>query len=199
MSLVLIWIILDIEKKEYDEYIRQLELLYRIEEVKKYSNVIEAINYIMTVKFEETIIIVEGGLYDDLIKTIKEKIKDIYIAPKIIVITKNIQTFKYNHKEYENDNYIFYSFGGVVDNFDGIKNFLQEFRTIKPEPNGEVQLTFEYIDCKEKLMLPLFFKSLIENISNNNLEQFTNSIYRRFLLLNILMNTRKKMLKLKIC
>ena len=180
MSLVLIWIIPDIEKKKYDEYIRQLELLYRIEEVKKYSNVIEAINNIMTVKFEETIIIVEGGLYDDLINAIKEKIKDIYIAPKIIVITKNIQTFKYNHKEYENDNYIFYSFGGVVDNFDGIKNFLQEFRTIKPEPNGEVQLTFEYIDCKEKLMLPLFFKSLIENISNNNLEQFTNSIYNEY-------------------
>ena len=47
MSLVLIWIIPDIEKKEYDEYIRQLELLYRIEEVKKYSNVNEAINYII--------------------------------------------------------------------------------------------------------------------------------------------------------
>ena len=104
MSLVLIWIIPDIEKKKYDEYIRQLELLYRIEEVKKYSNVNEAINYIMTIKFEETIIIIEGGLYDDLINAIKEKIKDIYIAPKIIVITKNIQTFKYNHKEYENDN-----------------------------------------------------------------------------------------------
>ena len=27
---------------------------------------------------------------------------------------------------------------------------------------NEIQLTFEYIDCKEKLMLPLFFKALID-------------------------------------
>ena len=41
----------------------------------------------------------------------------------------------------------------------------------------DIQLIFEYIDSIEKLELPLFFKSLIDNVSNNNMEEYTNSLY----------------------
>ena len=40
----------------------------------------------------------------------------------------------------------------------------------------ELDLVFEYIDKKEKLKFPLFFKSLIDNISNDNLENLSNLI-----------------------
>ena len=44
----------------------------------------------------------------------------------------------------------------------------------------DIQLTFEYIDKKEKLLLPLFFKTLIDNISNNNMERYTSSLYDEY-------------------
>lgn len=44
----------------------------------------------------------------------------------------------------------------------------------------ELELVFEYIDKKEKLILPLFFKSLIDNISSENLENYTNLIYNTY-------------------
>ena len=43
-----------------------------------------------------------------------------------------------------------------------------------------LQLTFEYIDNKEKLMLPLFFKSLIDDISKDNLDKYTKELYSTY-------------------
>ena len=44
----------------------------------------------------------------------------------------------------------------------------------------EDQLTFEYIDCKEKLVLPLFYKSLIEITHTDNIEKFTEYLYNKY-------------------
>ena len=46
--------------------------------------------------------------------------------------------------------------------------------------SNEIQLTFEYIDCIEKLMLPMFFKSLINYISDKDIGQYTNSLYNKY-------------------
>ena len=46
--------------------------------------------------------------------------------------------------------------------------------------NDMLQLTFEYIDNKEKLMLPLFFKSLIDDISKDNLDKYTKELYSTY-------------------
>ena len=42
------------------------------------------------------------------------------------------------------------------------------------------QLTFEYIDKKEKLLLPLFFKALIDNASNDNMGKYKNLLYNTY-------------------
>ena len=44
--------------------------------------------------------------------------------------------------------------------------------------DSDVQLTFEYIDSKEKIYLPMFFKSLIDKIPNENMEKYTKSLYQ---------------------
>ena len=46
--------------------------------------------------------------------------------------------------------------------------------------NDEVQLTFEYIDMKEKLILSLFFKTLIKFDSNDNIEKYTKFLYNKY-------------------
>ena len=37
--------------------------------------------------------------------------------------------------------------------------------------------TFEYIDCKEKLLLPTFYQSLIQNITYQEIDDFNNKLY----------------------
>lgn len=46
--------------------------------------------------------------------------------------------------------------------------------------NDNVQMTFEYIDSKAKLALPLLYKILIENSSNANIEKYSNYIYGKY-------------------
>ena len=106
-----------------------------------------------------------------------------YIAPKIII-------FRYkNNIDYNNIEKL-YKYGGVTTDFSEVKNFLMK-ETLKiainipleqesNRTNEEVQLTFEYIDKKEKLMLPLFFKTLISDMFDENLENYTNYLYKRY-------------------
>ena len=44
----------------------------------------------------------------------------------------------------------------------------------------DIQLTFEYIDSIEKLTIPIFFKSLIDNASIDNMDEYTNSLYNDY-------------------
>ena len=76
---------------------------------------------------------------------------------------------------------MFYNFGGVVENFNEVKKFLITSDKQKKFKNSDdVQLTFEYIDKKEKLLLPLFYKVLIDNASNDNMDKYTSSLYTKY-------------------
>ena len=48
------------------------------------------------------------------------------------------------------------------------------------EKQDEIQLTFEYIDCIEKLQLPIQFKGIIDKISVENIDKFSCSIYEKY-------------------
>ena len=50
---------------------------------------------------------------------------------------------------------------------------------IKKEENS-IQLTFEYIDCIEKLELPLFYKSLIDLTDIEKIDKYTEFIYTKY-------------------
>ena len=54
-----------------------------------------------------------------------------------------------------------------------------EFQEVK-KINNEIQFTFEYINCKEKLMIPLFFKSLLNEVSNNDIQNYTQFLYTKY-------------------
>ena len=49
----------------------------------------------------------------------------------------------------------------------------------------EVQLTFEYIEKKEQLVLPIFFKALIKVTSNDNMKKFNNFLYVNYSAKNV--------------
>ena len=127
---------------------------------------LDSLVLIKSLKFEETNIIISGSLYNEFIKKFEENIRDIYIIPKIVIFTLNEEKFLEKNKNYNNDS--FYSLGGIQTSFNEIKNFL--FHPLsKNDVEEENSLTFEYIDCKEKLILHLFYKSLIEITSRDNI------------------------------
>ena len=103
------------------------------------------------------------------------------VAPKIIIFTKDKEEFIKNNKEFQNNINLFYAYGGIATTFDEIKKFLKdEIIPQKMKKSEDIQLTFEYIDSIEKLTLPIFFKSLIDNTSIDNIDEYTNSLYNDY-------------------
>ena len=178
MKCNVIWIDEELDSEENKKYAEELysfgSLIVRL-----FKNLDKAIEHMKYIEFQETKVIVSGKLYPEFVKKFKENIIDMCVAPKIIIFTRNRQTFIENNKDYQNNT--FYNFGGVVDTFQEVVKFLRSESELKKINNADdVQLTFEYIDKKEKLLLPLFFKTLIDNISNNNMEKYTSSLYDEF-------------------
>ena len=188
-----IWIDPELDDEENITYAKELIAMANFK-VKLFKKVYDAINFIRTIKFEETKIIISGKLYSKFIQNFKENLKDMCVSPKIIVFTNNEYLFVKNDMEYQNINNVFYKFGGIAIQFDLVKSFLLQKVKINTlnyiasnqsnknnnEKENNIQLTFEYIDKKEKLLLPLFYKTLIDNVSNNSIEEYTNYLYKTY-------------------
>ena len=183
-----IWIDPEVETEEINQYAKELETNVALK-VKLFQNIDDAIEHMKEIKFQETKIIVNGGLYSEFIEKIKENISDLYIAPKIIVFTSDTKNFMKTNDEYKSDENTFYKFGGVVNNFRKIQKFLKNEREdlieIENKPkfineSDDIQLLFEYIDTKEKLMIPMFYKTLIGDTSNDNMKKYTTILYNTY-------------------
>ena len=195
MSLNVVWIDGNIVEKEYVKYLKNIESNNSLK-VQAFKNTDDALNYMKNLKFQETKVILSGRLYSKFIKDFKENLKEIFIVPKIIIFTSNKDNFiKYN-EEYLNSENAFYTFGGIATTFREITLFLKNAPPseknmkiydenkflINDSPKimktlNENELIFEYIDNKEKLMLPLFYKSLLDKTSIKNIEEYTNYLY----------------------
>ena len=203
-KLNVIWADENVDNKENSEYTKGLKSIDSIK-LELFKKIDETISYMKTIQFEETKVIVSGKLYNELIRSFKENITDMNITPKIAVFTMNEDEFLMYNKNYLDDNNKFYSFGGIKTTIEEIEIFLNitiknkesifisQRSTKKSKSNktssimkiGEkildksdnVELTFEYIDKKEKLILPLFFKALIDSVSNDNMKEYTNKLY----------------------
>ena len=197
MSLNVVWIDGNIVEKEYVKYLKNIESNNSLK-VQAFKNTDDALNYMKNLKFQETKVILSGRLYSKFIKDFKENLKEIFIVPKIIIFTSNKDNFiKYN-EEYLNSENAFYTFGGIATTFREITLFLKNappseknmkiydenkflindspiYKIMKTL--NENELIFHYIDNKDKLMLPLFYKSLLDKTSIKNIEEYTNYLY----------------------
>ena len=197
MSLNVVWIDGNIVEKEYVKYLKNIESNNSLK-VQAFKNTDDALNYMKNLKFQETKVILSGRLYSKFIKDFKENLKEIFIVPKIIIFTSNKDNFiKYNEEYLKSEN-AFYTFGGIATTFIEINLFLKNESpsekntkiynenkflindspiSKKMKTLNENELIFEYIDNKEKLMLPLFYKSLLDKTSIKNIEEYTNYLY----------------------
>ena len=206
MSIV-IWIDQNVDNDINSIYAKDLREMSSIQFLRLYKNTEDAIANLKKIKFDETIIIVSGRLYSEFVAKFKENLLGLYIIPKIIVFTSTKTHFLEFNKDYENGTNNFYNFGGIATSFTQIEDFFKsknkdititdsisqkyenpsnsklfysEIVKILIDKSEEAQLTFEYIDKKEKLVLPLFFKELIENASNENIENYNKLLYNSY-------------------
>jgi len=183
-----IWIDPEIGNEEFRAYEEELKTSNSFK-IGLFTSIEQAIDYMKEITFQETKIIVNGGLYDEFVKSLKENIRHMYFAPKIIVFTSNKEAFIENNKNYQNNEDKFYKFGGVANTFNKIKRFLRneldnlieiENKPKKFSENEETNLCVEYIDTKEKLMLPMFFKAIIDELPNDNNKKFTSFLFKTY-------------------
>ena len=172
----IIWIDPNIDDEENEPYIKEIESIKNIN-FRKFDNEKAGIFWIKKIRFEETTIIIDGSLYKEFIRIFKENLNRIYTIPKIIIFTKDINEFLENNSDYNTEE-SFYNLGGIQTSFDEIKKFI--LNPIKKRELQNDELTFEYIDNKNKLILPLFYKTLIELTPSDKIEQYSEYIYDKY-------------------
>ena len=85
-----------------------------------------------------------------------------------------------------NNNY--YNLGGIQTNFINVYSFLstdnwkirQDIKDKKLEIKESEELTFEYIDSLESLMLPRFFRTLIKINKDDNFDELNQYFYKKY-------------------
>ena len=171
-----IWIDPNIDNEENTKYIKELQDINCFN-IRYFKNVVDAITLIKSIRFIETNIIISGSLYSEFVEKFKENITNIFIIPKIIIFTLNKEKFLESYQNINSNS--FFNLGGIQTSFKKIKEFL--FTPVnKKDIEEENQLTFEYIDCKEKLVLPLFYKTLIDLTPKDNVEKYTEYLYNKY-------------------
>ena len=176
----IIWLDPNVDSDENKEYFNELNKLgnYKISRIKTISQTINKLNEIL---FEETIIIVSGKLYNEFIVEFKNNINNICFIPNIIIFTANQKEFLDSiNPKFINDS--FYNSGGVVVDFGKVIQFVKNPRkknNILINRDDEGQLCFDYIDTKEKLALPIFYKHLIEFTEKDN-QSFIKFLYQNY-------------------
>ena len=193
---IVIWIDKYLDNEQNKQFVDILESIFELN-LGLFKDIHSAFHYMNSIQFKETKIIISGSYYKEFINKFKERLTDIYFAPKIIVFTGNCQKFFTYNKEYKNKENIFYSFGGVVDKFEGIIQFLkgenQIDKNIEPpkflekeplaflnKPEEEGYTFYYYLDNKDKESLPIVFKLLLDKTSTDNLENYTLFLNNNF-------------------
>ena len=171
-----IWVDPNITNDENQGWLKDLKKNKNLN-VECYNKVENAIDKLKTIKFKETYVITSGSFHNSFIKTLKENINKICTIPQIIIFTS--ESFKNNNKDINTTIKSFYNFGGIQTDFKDVKNFILNSED-KRDIEAENQLTFERIDCKEKLVLPTFYKALIELTPTDDIKKYNEKIYNNY-------------------
>ena len=146
-------------------------------DIQVFDNITDSINYIITLRFKDTFIIISEGLFNEFINILYQRLKDIYIIPYIIVFSSRKINFSLPNERY-------FKFVGVETKFEQVKkrinsyiekiqifNQLNQFNSSKMKIPFEDKLIFEQIRDKNMLLLPLFYKNFIDHSDNSDITE----------------------------
>ena len=187
----LIWIDEKVNLDETNFYKSFIQQNYNVYNIISCENVESGISKIKELSFQETFVILSGRLYKDFIKSFMNNLPKIKIVPKIIIFTGNKEKFLQSKKIADIKNVLknkFFTLGGIQTFFDEIYNFLSKdswrvrpnVDDIKLKGEESNELTFEYIDSIETLLLPRFYRTLIKISDKDNFEELNQYLYNTY-------------------
>ena len=208
-KLLIIWIDTNIKSPENQAYLNKLRIRKRKYEpalteddlnipdeipynIFEFDNIQHAITFIKQLRFKETIIITSGRLFNDFIDNLYNNLKDIYIIPEVIVFTSQMRNF-FLQNEIEREH--FFSYRGKTTSFDDVikyinnqqqlhERFLIQNKQIityndRNKPIDE-KFIFDQIKDKKDLMLPMFYKVLLDVSKQEENNNFIKSMFNEF-------------------
>ena len=156
-------------------------------DIQVFDNIKDSIEYITSLRFKDTIIIISGDLFNDFIGKLYQRLKDIYIIPYIIVFSLKQRNFSIPNEKY-------FKLIGVETKFEqvkkGINSYLEQIQIFNQLPQfdspkmripSEDKLIFEQIEDKNMMVLPLFYKEFLRKsdiIDNNEFIQMLITTYK---------------------
>jgi len=183
MSLNLIWIDENLDTTENTTYISELKTnkSFKLETFKKID---DSFKYLKTLNFEETKIIISGRLYSKFVQDFKKTLKGSKVLPKILVFTGSKKKFIEYNSDYLNNAKNVFEFSGIFTSFKEIKEFLKNdsnsyTKIVKVSEKSE-ESALEFLDNKNKAMLPLFYQSLLDKITNEKILEYAKYLYKMY-------------------
>ena len=140
----IIWIDPSIDNSENSRYRKELDSIWFIK-AQYFKNVKDAINFLKQIQFVETKIILGGKIFVEFLETFFKNLNEINVVPKIIIFTKEKDSFiKQNEKYKEYMNHAYYSFGGIKTSFEEIKTFIlnKKEENVSQKTHDNVQMIF---------------------------------------------------------
>ena len=179
----LIWLDANIDNEENKGYRTINKEKLKEFEVLTYSETEKAIEKLKTIFFKKTYQIISGRLYEEFIIKYKNNLNQFNVTPKITVFTGSVEGFKKKNEHikeiYENP---FYISGGIQISFDHVLSYiLSDNNKGKNElfKNKKGKFKFEQIDSYEKLILPLYYKSLMKIDNNEKINKFNQYLLEK--------------------
>ena len=186
----ILWIDPNVNNTENNFYKSYIQENYPKTEIFSFDNVDNAIKNIKSLSFEDIFVIISGRLYKEFILKFINNLIEIKVIPKIIIFTGNRDKFiefnkDLNKKILTNK---FYFLGDIRTTFDDILNFLTSdnwktkltLNEVKYEGEESNELTFEYVESLEALMLPRFFRTLIKLNEKDNLDELNQYLFNKY-------------------
>ena len=185
-SLNLFWIDPHVNNSENIEYQNLIKKIQQIN-LYAYTNIEECLKNVKNVEYKKTYIIISGSLAKDFFIKIKKDINEIKIIPVIIIFTsqKRIPEIRQNILNIENC--VLFDINLVFAHFIPIIEQLKKKIIYKPIPTKSEDFkkvhncfSFEYINNKNELILPLHFNDFMDIPNKNEIIQFNKFLLDKY-------------------
>ncbi len=177
----LIWIDINNDSNESKKRIEEIDSL-KIFNIKLKNNIEEAMNELLNIKFEKTIIILIGDIIKKFFQKLTSNIEKLYIIPKIYMLLDDNKKKEIEENFNTLKSYLLFDKSNIFYDFSKLKNKFLE-KEISNYFTKENLFIFQIINQEDDLILPINYQQLIlkgNYPSKKEIYQFNTFLFKEF-------------------